>query len=61
MVDPPLFSNSKHQDLQLGLIARDSDPSLPKDMAQRAVNYTMAEVAKAKKERKKPKKERAKL
>jgi len=59
--DPPLFSDSKSWDLQLGLFTHESDPPLPEDAARRAANHAAAEAAKVKKERKKAKKERAKL
>ena len=61
MADPPLFSDSKHRDLQPSLFAREFDPPLPEDTARRVVNHAAADAAKAKKERKKAKKERAKL
>ena len=61
MADPPLFSDSKHQDLQPGLFARVFDPPLPEDEARRAANRTVAEAVNAKKERNKAKKERVKL
>ena len=53
MVDPPPFSDSKHRDLGPRHIARDFDPPLPEDTAQRAANRAIAEAAKAKKEQKK--------
>ena len=61
MADPPLFSDSKRQDLQPGLFARVFDPPLPEDEARRAANRTVAEAVNAKKERNKAKKERVKL
>ena len=61
MADPPLFSDSKRQDLQPGLFARVSDPPLPEDVARRAVNRVVAEAVNAKKEQNKAKKERVKL
>ena len=61
MANPPLLSNSNRWNLQPDLIAFDSDPPLPEDAARRAANYAMAKVAKAKKEWRKAKKERARL
>ena len=61
MADPPLFLDSKRQDLQPGLFARVFDPPLPEDAARRAANRAVAEAVNAKKERNKAKKERVKL
>ena len=61
MADPPLFSDSKRRDLQLGLFACESDPPLTEGAARRARNHVAAKAAKAKKELKKAKKERARL
>ena len=61
MANPPLFSDSKHRDLQPSLFAYKSDPPLLEDVARRAANRAMAKVTKARKEQKKAKKERVKL